>query len=262
MPTALTIAGSDSSAGAGIQADLKTFAAHGVYGTCAITAVTAQNTVGVRLVHELPPDVVTAQIEAVADDIEIQAVKIGMLAGPAIAGAVAASLRRHAWGAVVLDPVMTASRGGRLLSAEAFDVVRTELLSLALVVTPNAGEAAALAGMEVATVADARQAAARIRALGPRAVVVKGGHLREDEAVDVLLDETGYAELRGPRVIAGPAHGTGCTFAAAIAANLALGSALRPAVEQAKRYVAAALGRGLSIGRGHHPLDHFWAHHR
>src|SRR3972149_1241784 len=208
MPTALTIAGSDSSAGAGVQADLKTFAAHGVYGTCAITAVTAQNTVGVRLVHELPPDVVTAQIEAVADDIEIQAVKIGMLAGPAIAGGVAARLRRHGWGAGVRDPGMTASRGGRA--------------------TPTGGGAPPPAGMGVAPVADARQAAARIRALGPRAVVVKGGHLREDEAVDVLLDETGYAELRGPRVIAGSTHGTGCTFAAAIAANLALGTAPRP----------------------------------
>jgi hydroxymethylpyrimidine/phosphomethylpyrimidine kinase len=262
FPVVLTIAGSDSSGGAGIQADLKTFAAHDVYGTCALTAVTAQNTREVRRVHALPPDLVTAQIDAVADDIDIHAVKIGVLADAAVASAVAAALTRRQLPNIVLDPVMRASDGRPLLAPGAIAIVRAALLPLALVVTPNAAEAAVLAGFDVVTPADARRAAERIRALGPRAVIVKGGHLRGDEVVDVLVDGTGCLELRGPRVAGGATHGTGCTFASALAAHLAHGRPLRAAAEQAKQYVAAAIGRGLAIGHGHGPLGHFEARRR
>jgi len=258
MRTALTIAGSDSSAGAGIQADLKTFAAHGVYGMSVVTAVTAQNTTGVRAIHEIPAEVVVSQIDAVADDIEIHATKIGMLATIAIVRAVIVSLGRWSLPNIVLDPVMIAKSGDPLLSHDAIALVRSDLLPLAAVVTPNAAEAAALADMPVTTAADARRAAERIRRLGPRAVIVKGGHLNEIDAVDVLLDEAGYHELRRPRVDTRATHGTGCTFAAAIAANLALGGSLHESADQAKQYVTAALHHGLAIGHGQGPLDHFW----
>jgi hydroxymethylpyrimidine/phosphomethylpyrimidine kinase len=262
IPTALTIAGSDSSAGAGIQADLKTFAAHGVYGVCAITAVTAQNTTGVRDIHEIPPAVLAAQIDAVVDDFEVHAVKIGMLAGPAVVQAIVACLARYQFPQVVLDPVMLASSRQPLLAPAALDVIRSTLLGRVDVVTPNAAEAAALADLPVSTLAEARRAAQRIRAMGPRTVIITGGHLDEREAVDVVLDDSGCDELRGPRIETRSTHGTGCTFAAAIAANLACGRPARASAELAKQYVTGALQHGLALGRGPGPLDHFWAVNR
>ncbi len=258
MHTALTIAGSDSGAGAGIQADLKTFAAHGVYGTSAVTAVTAQNTLGVTAIQALPADIVTAQIEAVAGDIGADAVKTGMLANAAIVEAVAAAIDTLDLANVVVDPVMIAKGGDRLLEEEAVAAMKSELLPRALVVTPNAREAEVLAGMTITSLEAAREAAKRIRALGPAAVIVKGGHLPGPEAIDLLYDGHEFVEFRGPRLEAANTHGTGCTFAAALAANLALGRPLREATERAKHYVQGAIVSGFAVGHGHGVLDHFW----
>jgi hydroxymethylpyrimidine/phosphomethylpyrimidine kinase len=258
MKTALTIAGSDSGAGAGIQADLKTFAAHGVYGTTAITAVTAQNTIGVTGSIALPADIIIAQMEAVASDIGVDAVKTGMLANAAIVEAVAAAIEDLELPYVVVDPVMVAKSGDRLLEDEAVAAIRAELLHRAFVVTPNAPEAEQLAGIPVRTVAEARRAARRIHKLGPSAVIVKGGHLEGDEVVDLLFDGHTFTELRGPRLVSRSAHGSGCSFSAALAANLALGRSLPDATRLAKAYVAGAIEHGLPIGRGHGPMDHFW----
>jgi len=258
MRTALTIAGSDSGGGAGIQADLKTFAAHGVFGTSAITAITAQNTVGVTAVFPLPADLVTAQIEAVATDIGLHAVKTGMLATAAIVEAVAAAIASLDLPNVVVDPVMIAKSGDRLLEPEAVSAMTTELLPRAFVVTPNIPEAEVLAGMSIPTVKEARRAARRIREMGPQAVVIKGGHLEGADLIDLLWDGHELIELRAPRIESGNTHGTGCTFASAIAASLALGRPLREAVERAKSYVSGAIRHGPAIGRGHGPLDHFW----
>ena len=258
MKTALTIAGSDSGAGAGIQADLKTFAAHRVYGTSAITAITAQNTLGVTNILPLPTDLVTAQIEAIVSDIGVHAAKTGMLATPAIVEAVAAAVDAFDIPLVVVDPVMVAKGGARLLDAEAEATIRTELLRRAFVVTPNVFEAEVLAGMRVTSLSDQREAARRIHALGPKAVVVKGGHLTGAEAIDVLFDGREFTELRSPRIETRHTHGTGCTFASAITANLALGHGLVDAVRQAKTYLAGTMRNGVPLGRGHAPLDHFW----
>jgi hydroxymethylpyrimidine/phosphomethylpyrimidine kinase len=257
MRTALTIAGSDSGAGAGIEADLKTFAAHGVYGTVAITAVTAQNTLGVTGIHTLPADMVTAQIEAVFGDIGADAVKIGVLATPAIVEAVAAAVAALDLPFVVLDPVMVAKSGHRLLDEEAQAALVAELVPKAFVITPNAPEAEVLAEMRIETVDHAREAAERILALGPTAVVVKGGHLAGDEIIDVFYDGHRMDEIRGPRLPGRSTHGTGCTFSSALAANLALGRPLREAVERARVYVAAAIASAPGIGGGHGPLGHF-----
>jgi len=257
MKTAMTIAGSDSGGGAGIQADLKTFAAHGVYGTTAITAITAQNTIGVAAVLALPADIVTAQIEAIAADIGADAVKTGMLANAAIVEAVAAAIDTLELPRVVVDPVMVAKSGDPLLEEDAVAAIRAELLRRAYVVTPNAREAEVLAEMKIDRPRAAREAARRIRALGPTAVVVKGGHLDGPDAVDLLFDGHEFVEFHGPRIDTRNDHGTGCTFAAAIAANLALGRPLREAVERAKHYVARCISQGLSLGSGHGPLDHF-----
>jgi hydroxymethylpyrimidine/phosphomethylpyrimidine kinase len=259
MKTALTIAGSDSGGGAGIQADLKTFAAHGVYGTSAVAAVTAQNTLGVTGFLALPADLIIAQIEAVASDIGVDAVKTGMLATAAIVEAVAAAIEDLELPRVVVDPVMVAKSGDRLLEEEAVSAIRAELLRRAYVVTPNAPEAEVLAGMPVRSVADAREAARRIHQLGPAAVIVKGGHLDTPDVVDLLFDGRTFTEFNGPRVDSRNSHGSGCTFAAALAANLALGHPLVEATRLAKAYVVGAIRHGLPIGRGHGPLDHFWA---
>jgi hydroxymethylpyrimidine/phosphomethylpyrimidine kinase len=258
MHTVLTIAGSDSGGGAGIQADLKTFAAHGVYGLSAVTAVTAQNTLGVTAVQALPADLVTAQIEAVAGDLEPSAVKTGMLATAAIVEAVAAAIESLDLPNVVVDPVMVAKGGERLLDADAVDVLRAELIPRALVVTPNAAEAAWLSGIEVRSLDAAREAAERIRRLGARAVIVKGGHLGGLYSVDVLCDADGVVELTAERIDTRHTHGTGCTFASAIAANLAVGLALRDAARLAKEYVTGAILCAPELGGGHGPLDHFW----
>jgi hydroxymethylpyrimidine/phosphomethylpyrimidine kinase len=258
MKRALTIAGSDSGAGAGIQADLKTFAAHGVYGTSAITAVTAQNTAGVAGIHVLPAEFVTLQIETVVSDIGCDAVKTGMLATSAIVEAVAAAVESLDLPNLIVDPVMVAKGGDRLLDPDAVHAIRVTLLRLARVVTPNIPEAEVLADMPIRSVDDMRTAGHRILRLGCKAVVVKGGHLADDEAVDVLIDRGGERVLRAMRVPGTHAHGTGCTFAAAIAANLALEQSLDDAVRHAKEYVTGAMQHGIAVGGGHQPLGHFW----
>ncbi len=256
--TAMTIAGSDSGAGAGIQADLKTFAAHGVYGTSVITAVTAQNTRGVTAFEAVSADLVTAQIEAVAADIPPHAVKTGMLATAAIVEAVAAAVQQLDLPLLVVDPVMIAKSGARLIDDDALAAMKAELLRHAFVVTPNIPEAETLAGITIRTGADRHEAARRIAALGAAAVVIKGGHLPDSDIVDLLYDGRDFAEFRGERVAGRHTHGTGCTFASAVAAQLALGRPLREAVPLAQRYVAGAIRLAPNLGQGHGPVDHFW----
>jgi hydroxymethylpyrimidine/phosphomethylpyrimidine kinase len=258
VKTALTIAGSDSGGGAGIQADLKTFAAHGVFGTSAITAITAQNTVGVTAVHPLPADLVIAQIEAVASDIHVAATKIGMLATAAIVEAVAATIAELQLPLVVVDPVMIAKGGATLLDEDAVAALRQELLPRALVVTPNIPEAEALSGRTIASLDEAKDAARRIHEFGLSAVVIKGGHGAGSELVDLLFDGRNFHEFRIERIDTRNTHGTGCTFASAVAARLALGDPLVDAVRSAQAYVVGAIRHGLPIGHGHGPLDHFW----
>ena len=258
MRTALTIAGSDSGAGAGIQADLKTFAAHGVYGTSAITAVTAQNTRQVSMVSALPPAMVTAQIDAVAIDIGVDAVKTGMLANAAIVRAVAAAVRAHALQRLVVDPVMIAKSGDALLEDDAIDALETDLLPLAYVVTPNIPETEALAGMRVESLDDCREAARRIAALGPVHVLIKGGHAHTADIEDLLYDGAGFETFRHERVPGRHTHGTGCTFSAALTAHLALGRTLRESIPMAQEYVAGAIRAGIELGSGHGPMNHFW----
>lgn len=261
----LTIAGSDSSAGAGIQADLKTFAALGVYGTSAITALTAQNTTGVRGVYAVPAEFVVAQVEAVLDDLTVGAVKTGMLATADIVQAVARLAAAGRLPRLVVDPVMVASSGDRLLEARAERLYLEMLVPHALVVTPNVREAEVLLDVSIRTLAEQREAARALGALGPAAVVVKGGHAVEgatEEAVDVVWDGRSLHELRGPRVRTPNNHGTGCTFASATAAALARGLEVPQALAQAKAYLARAVlgGASWSLGHGNGPLDHFgWA---
>jgi hydroxymethylpyrimidine/phosphomethylpyrimidine kinase len=258
MRTALTIAGSDSGGGAGIQADLKTFAAHGVYGTSAITAVTAQNTLGVNGFEALSADLVTAQIEAVVSDIGVHAAKTGMLANAAIVEAVAAAVEALEIPLLVVDPVMIAKSGDRLIDDEAIGAMRSELLRRAFVVTPNIPEAETIGRIPIRSDADRQEAARRILKLGASAVVIKGGHLPSPIIQDLLYDGHRFTEFKGPRVEGRSTHGTGCTFAAAIAAQLALGKALAEAVPLAQEYVAGAMRAGPDVGRGPGPLNHFW----
>jgi hydroxymethylpyrimidine/phosphomethylpyrimidine kinase len=258
MRTALTIAGSDSGGGAGIQADLKTFAAHGVYGTSAITAVTAQNTRGVIAWEAVSTELVIAQIEAVASDIGADAVKTGMLANATVVEAVAAAVRRLALTRLVVDPVMIAKAGDRLLEQSAVEAICKELLPLAHVVTPNIPEAEVLSGMRISSLDNMRSAGRRILARGPRIVMVKGGHLQGEESIDVVCTAEGAFELRSIRIDTNHTHGTGCTLASAIAANLALGLDDRDALTRAKAYVEGAIRHAPGIGGGHGPLDHFW----
>ena len=260
--TALTIAGSDSSGGAGIQADLKAFAACGVFGASAITALTAQNTTGVRGVHPVPADFVVAQVEAVLDDLDVRAVKTGMLGTAEVVRAVASLAAAGRLPALVVDPVMVASSGARLLEPAAERAYVDVLLPHAALLTPNLHEAQVLLSASIGTLAEQREAARALAALGPRAVLVKGGHAVAgvgDEAVDVLWDGTRLRELRAPRVAGANDHGTGCTLAAAVAAGLARGEDVGEAVVQAKAYVSRALtgGAGWRLGAGHGPLDHF-----
>ncbi|HSW10663.1 MAG TPA: bifunctional hydroxymethylpyrimidine kinase/phosphomethylpyrimidine kinase [Bacillota bacterium] len=257
MFRAMTVAGSDSGGGAGIQADLRTFFALGVYGTSALTAITAQNTLGVRTVLALPPELVVAQMEAVLDDIGTDAVKTGMLGNAGIVAAVAGTLRHRGVGGLVVDPVMYAKSGHPLLDEGGRQAVIRELFPLAAVVTPNRAEAEALTGLATRDLDGAREAARRLLALGPRAVVVKGGHL-PGEAVDIYHDGKVFLEYRSPRLQTRATHGTGCTLAAAIAAGLARGDPLPRAVETAKRYVTACIRHGLDLGRGSAPTGH-WA---
>ncbi len=256
IPIALTIAGSDSGGGAGIQADLKTFAAHEVYGTSVITAVTAQNTLGVRAVEEVSIELIEAQIDAIAEDLPPLAVKTGMLSSAGIIRAVAAKLRQHGLKRLVVDPVMFATSGDRLLREDAVEALIHELVPLALVLTPNAAEAEALAGMPVRNVAEAEAAAMLIHTMGPEYVLIKGGHFGP-EAVDVLFNGRRYLTLSAPRVPTTSTHGTGCTLSSAIAAGLARRLEVEDAVTQAKEYTLEAIRRAFAVGAGHGPLNHF-----
>jgi hydroxymethylpyrimidine/phosphomethylpyrimidine kinase len=256
VPRALTIAGSDSGGGAGIQADLKTFSAFRVFGMSVLTAVTAQNSVGVQGVFDLPPEFVARQIDSVLSDFGADAVKIGMLSTASIIHAVADRLSAHGQTTVVLDPVMIAKSGDALLQPAARATLVKEMLPLAWVVTPNLHEAGALAGMSVTTERDMEEAARRIHALGPRAVIVKGGHL-VDSATDILWDGKSFTRFPGERLASTSTHGTGCTFSSAIAAGLARGHALGEAVREAKAYVTAAIREGWPLGRGVGALKHF-----
>ena len=259
MRVVLTIAGSDSSGGAGIQADLKTFAALGVYGASAITAVTAQSTVGVAESFALSADLVTAQIEAVAGDIDVHATKTGMLAGAAIVEAVAAAIKEMDLPLVVVDPVIASKRGDPLLDADGVTMLCTELLPLARVVTPNIPEAEALSGIRIEDEDAAQEAARRIHGLGAAAVIITGGHRPgADDVTDLLFDGQRFSMFRTARIDSRNTHGTGCTFAAAVAAHLALGHELATAAERSQQFVAGAIRHALAIGRGHGPLDHFW----
>jgi hydroxymethylpyrimidine/phosphomethylpyrimidine kinase len=260
---AVTIAGSDSGGGAGIQADLKTFSALGVYGASVITALTAQNTIGVQGIHDVPPDFVAQQIDSVFSDLSVNAVKIGMLSQPAVIEAVAEGLARHGAKQVVLDPVMVAASGDRLLAPQAVDALRRVLLPMALLVTPNLPEAAALLDEPLAQDEQAmRRQAERILALGPRAVLVKGGHGTGHESADILMDAQGVRRFAAPRVETRNTHGTGCTLSSAIAAGLARGLPLDDAVATTKSFISAAIGASgqLDIGRGHGPVHHFHAY--
>lgn len=254
IPRALTIAGSDSGGGAGIQADLKTFSALGVFGMTAITALTAQNTTGVYGVVELDPSFVARQIDVVVDDIGVDAVKTGMLANAAIVEAVAERVQAHKLERLVVDPVMVSKSGSPLLQPSAVDAVKSRLLPLALVVTPNLHEAAALSGFGVADAATMEAAARAVHALGPRYVVVKGGHL-EGDPCDLLYDGHSFHRLRGERFDTPHTHGTGCVFASAIAANLAKGADVPEAVSAAKQFITIAIRHGLALGHGHGPAD-------
>jgi hydroxymethylpyrimidine/phosphomethylpyrimidine kinase len=256
--TALTIAGSDSSGGAGIQADLKTFAALGVYGTSAITAVTAQSTVGIVDIVTLSADFVTAQMEAIAGDITVHATKTGMLATAAIVEAVAAAIKALELPQVVVDPVMVSKSGAYLLDDDGVLMLRTELLPTAAVVTPNIPEAEILSGRRIESIEDARAAAFEIYQTGASMVVITGGHAPGDAIVDLVYDGELFTELHTIRIATPNTHGTGCTFASAIAANLALGQSALDAVIHAQDYVRGAIQHALAIGHGYGPLDHFW----
>jgi hydroxymethylpyrimidine/phosphomethylpyrimidine kinase len=259
-PIALTIAGSDSSGGAGIQADLKTFAALGVYGASVITAVTAQNTTGVSGIHLVPADFVTAQMDAVLGDLDVNAVKIGMVAQLATIDAIAAGLTRWSPQHVVLDPVMVATSGDRLLAADAVDALRTRLIPRASLVTPNLLEAAALLDEPVASSESVIESQGkRLVALGCRAVLIKGGHGQGSESIDYLIDGGGITTLAAPRIATKNTHGTGCSLSSAIAAGLARGEDMETAVRHAKAWVSAAIAAAdrLGVGHGHGPIHHF-----
>jgi hydroxymethylpyrimidine/phosphomethylpyrimidine kinase len=257
-PRVLTIAGSDSGGGAGIQADLKTIAALGCYGMSAITAITAQNTLGVFGIHDIPPETVARQIDAVLDDIGADAVKTGMLSSASIIEAIAESLSRHPIENLVVDPVMVAKSGDHLLQESAQEALRSRLLPLALLVTPNVPEAEVLSGLGIVNETDLHRAAGRIHALGPRYVLMKGGHLEGDEAVDYLFDGKTLQRFNAPRIPSRNTHGTGCTFSSAIACYLARGLDVAGAVARAKEYLSGAIRHGLPLGAGHGPLHHGW----
>ena len=258
-PIALTIAGSDSGGGAGIQADLKSMEANGVFGTSALAAVTAQNTKEVAQAHDLPPSLVAAQIDAVAEDMDVQAAKTGMLSAPEIIETVADRVAAHDLFPFVVDPVMISKTGFQLHQDAAIDTLIDELLPLATVVTPNVHEAEHLTDVEIETQDDLRTAGEALLDHGPDAVLVKGGHLSgTGEAVDVLVEEDASQTFAAPRIDTTHTHGTGCTYASAIAAHLAKGRALESAVERAKRYVTGAIRHALPLGHGRGPTNHFF----
>jgi len=257
MKRALTIAGSDCSGGAGIQADLKTFAAYGVYGMSAITAVVAENTVGVQAILDLPIDIVVEQIKSCVEDIGVDAVKIGMLSNPEIVIAVAGCIRDHNLPNVVVDPVMIAKSGDPLLSEEAQRTIAEHLLRLARVITPNRFEAEVLTGRKIASLEDMKAAAAQLKGSGCEWVVVKGGHMTQlSEAIDVAHDGRVFHVIQGPALDSRNTHGTGCTFSSAIAAGLAKGYDMLGAIETAKEFITEAIRSGPALGHGHGPTNH------
>jgi len=261
-PRVLSIAGSDSGGGAGIQADLKTFSALGCYGMTAITAITAQNTQGVRAIHGVPPDMLAAQIDAVVEDIGVDAVKIGMLHAPEIVQVVAQAIRRHGLKNVVLDPVMVATSGDRLIAEETVAVLVRELFPLVAVITPNLDEAEWLLGHAIADASALEPAARELLTLGAPSVLLKGGHLPGEEVVDWLLQvDQPPLRLASPRIASRNVHGTGCTLSSAIAAHLATGHALPEAVRLARAYILGTISAGAAVrtGNGHGPLNHGYA---
>lgn len=257
VPKALTIAGSDSGGGAGIQADLKTFAAHGVYGCSAVTAVTAQNTREVIAVAEVPEEIVAAQIDSVLEDIGAGAIKTGMLSSSRIVATV--TERIHAWGIpAVVDPVMISKSGNFLLDPDAVGAIKRDLIPISFIVTPNYHEAAELTGIDIRSDEDAREAARVLSDLGARIIVIKGGH-RPGTPLDLVFDGIDFIELEGERIETENTHGTGCTFSAAIAANLALGYEPIESIARAKKYLTEALRSSYRIGGGHSPVNHLFA---
>jgi len=256
IPRCLTIAGSDSGGGAGIQADIKTFQALGCYGMSAITAITAQNTLGVTAIHDIPPPIVAKQIEAVLADLGADAAKTGMLSNPALIHAIAEALEKHPVPHLVVDPVMVSKSGHTLLQPSARVVLVKLLFPIATLLTPNIPEAEILAGMNIRSTSDIKAAGEKLRALGPKNILMKGGHLQGPEAVDWLFDGSDWTEFRAERIDTRHTHGTGCTYSAAITAALAKGLALREAVATAKEYLTQAIRRAPELGAGHGPLGH------
>jgi hydroxymethylpyrimidine/phosphomethylpyrimidine kinase len=262
IPIALTIAGSDSSGGAGIQADLKTFAAFGVYGASVITALTAQNTLGVAGIHEVPPEFVTAQIDAVFGDLDVKSVKIGMVSQRAAIEAIVAGLERWSPKHVVLDPVMVATSGDRLLAPDAIEALRVKLIPRGALITPNLPEAAALLNEPVASSEmDIESQGKRLLAMGCGAVLIKGGHGQGAQSIDYFVTRASVIALPAPRIATKNTHGTGCSLSSAIAAGLAKGDDLETAVRNAKVWISAAIAAAdrLDVGRGHGPIHHFHA---
>jgi hydroxymethylpyrimidine/phosphomethylpyrimidine kinase len=258
MKQVLTIAGSDSGGGAGIQADLKAMSANGVFGMSVITSITAQNTKGVTAVYDLPVSIIDAQLDAIFDDFDVAAVKTGMLSSSAIVEAVSRKLMQYKVTNLVVDPVMIAKSGHALLQTDAVERVKSTLIPLALVVTPNIAEAERLSGVSVRSIPDARQAAKIIQKLGCRHVLIKGGHLLAERATDLLYDGRFFTVFKGEFIDTPHTHGTGCTYASAIAAHLARGKAVPDAVQAAKAYITEAIRHSLAIGHGKGPPNHFW----
>lgn len=259
VPRAMTIAGSDSGGGAGIQADLKTFTAFRVFGMSVVTSVTAQNTVSVLGKSDLSSEFVELQIDAVLGDIGADAVKTGMLSNKSIVLSVARKLKEHGIKKIVVDPVMVAKGGDTLLDSEAVDVLAGKLLGLAYIVTPNIPEAKELSGIRITTLEEMKEAAVKIKKLGPAYVLLKGGHLEDmPDAVDIFYDGSRFYELKAPRIETANTHGTGCTYSAAVCASLARGFSPLDAVKEAKDYITFAIKRSFDLGKGHGPLNHFW----
>ena len=254
----LTIAGSDPSGGAGIQADLKAFSANGVFGMSVLTSITAQNTCGVSSVFHLPPDVIEAQLDAIFSDIPVKSIKAGMLATPDIIAAVSNKLATQTIEHLVVDPVMVAKGGHTLLEEEGISLLKTQLCPQAFLITPNIYEAHVLSGMTIHTIAEARAAAKIIHQLGCQNVLIKGGHLQEQPGTDLLFDGRFFRMYKGEYIQTQNTHGTGCTLASAIAAHLAKGKSIADAIEAAKQYTTEAIRHSFTLGKGHGPTDHFY----
>jgi hydroxymethylpyrimidine/phosphomethylpyrimidine kinase len=255
LPCALTIAGSDSCGGAGIQADLKTFTALGVYGACVITALTAQNTLGINAIHKVPPEFVATQIDSVASDLKINATKVGMLLDADIIEVVAMKVKQYGLQPLIVDPVMVAGTGARLLMEEAIEALKRLLIPLTTILTPNAFEAEALTGIKVSSLSDAKKAAIMLHQLGASTVVVKGGHVEGDDAVDLIYDGVRFIETRSRRIMKGKLHGAGCVFSSAITANLAKGMDQIEAIRRAKRFVHHSIKASQPVGKGLIPVQ-------